>query len=654
MAFIPALLDFLLTLLEALFSTPPQVAPEDNHDYSSHHQSPEQRDAALQAALKFFEITPGNLSREVLKKKFRRFSLLHHPDRNNNTEESKQTMQKVNNFYNILNEELDRREGIHHESEEEKEEEVHDESPRKEEEQPETSHKQRRNQNKNRGKQSKSARKRQRRQARKREEEAQARMHEEMRKEYEEVRRQQREVKREQQRQFKKSVQTALRHGLDTGEGRDKAYREWKEAIETMSEPVNSNKEETKTPDAGPKAENGTNATKKETASGLMDNIDGDEAELDTEVSEDEPVPVKPVNLVMECCMKDAVIALRMGLTDVVIEGIQNDIERGVEKVVAKAFFRGREQVSKSEVFEVALKSLIQSLDEDGNTLLHYAVYYESNDLVSVIYHFAVTFEALAEVFLATNHYQMIPLDFSKCCVKDPSLAGRMKHFTDSAREDLASKRLLPSLKQSARRLWGILRNVNMARLVRPANFLLSYWIGTHLFGRSRIISLLLAVMPTFSRFQWEERIEMDDERKAHAATLFAAHLSWRCFYWLFCLVPWVLWCVLLLILIFAKGARPTQDYWATVLSIPLLIVFAPLFHFFQFLEMFIRLPALIKSGSQLERTATLLIFTAEGYALVRLGIAYYRGDEGDEILLVEEDTMDDAIVFTGEFESLL
>ena len=236
---IPSLLDFILSLLEALFSTPPpKVHPEDYEYSTSHHQSPEQKHAAIHAALDFFELSSDTLSRDSLKKKFRRLSLLHHPDRNGNTEESKQVMQKVNSFYTILNQELDCREGIHHESDQE--EESH-ETPDYQEDQAAKSTpspKQERRKN-TRGKKSKSAKKRH--QRRRAQQERAQQMDEEMRKEQEEVNRQHREVKRERQQKAKQAYTTMRSHGLDTKAGRDRAYREWKEAVENMQKLSNCN-----------------------------------------------------------------------------------------------------------------------------------------------------------------------------------------------------------------------------------------------------------------------------------------------------------------------------------------------------------------------------------------------------------------------------
>jgi hypothetical protein len=54
-------------------------------------------------------------TRSLLKKKWRKFSLLHHPDRNGNSEESVILSQQLNHHYDLACQEIDRLEGIVHE-----------------------------------------------------------------------------------------------------------------------------------------------------------------------------------------------------------------------------------------------------------------------------------------------------------------------------------------------------------------------------------------------------------------------------------------------------------------------------------------------------------------------------------------------------------
>ena len=334
--------------------------------------------------------------------------------------------------------------------------------------------------------------------------------------------------------------------------------------------------------------------------------------------------------------MKDVVVALRMEFSDAVIDQIQSGIEHAVEEVVKKAFFGGRETVSKSEIGEQVANYFRQPLDEDGNTLLHYAVYYEGNDAIGAIYYLAATFEILSEVFLKENLHRMIPLDFAKCCLKDSSFPDRMKTYTDAAREDLSGKKLLPSLKKAARRLWGVICNANFEGLIRPANFIGSYLIGTRLFGRSRITSFVFAGMPPFTGLSTDELNELYDYcKRPHATTLFVSHLVWRFHFYLFSFIPRKLFLlsipVVVATVIFFKSAGRTRKL-IQIGCLPLVFTFTPLFILFDSLERFIILPSAIKRDSQFERSAVLLIF-AVVFVLGKWGVGFYSGVANDEFV---------------------
>ena len=68
------------------------------------------RHRRLQDALQFFDMTMRDCVEETkLRKRYKNLSLLHHPDRNNNSQESVERMQVINGHYNLLLMELRRR-----------------------------------------------------------------------------------------------------------------------------------------------------------------------------------------------------------------------------------------------------------------------------------------------------------------------------------------------------------------------------------------------------------------------------------------------------------------------------------------------------------------------------------------------------------------
>ncbi|CAJ1945227.1 unnamed protein product [Cylindrotheca closterium] len=84
----------------------------DEKKEEEHFSNSSDNKVSLEDAFKYFAIdNHKKATREAVKKKFRRLSLVHHPDRNNQSEESVKEMQKINLFYELLEQEFDRREG---------------------------------------------------------------------------------------------------------------------------------------------------------------------------------------------------------------------------------------------------------------------------------------------------------------------------------------------------------------------------------------------------------------------------------------------------------------------------------------------------------------------------------------------------------------
>lgn len=601
---IPALLDLVLSILETCFAAPPKTAVEDDSSHDKVHQSEKQKAAALKAAFDFFELTPEKATRDSASKAFRRLSLLHHPDRNRQSEESKQMMQKLNNYYNLITEELDRREGVLHEDDFQV-----DDEPAPEQHRKRTS-------------------KRCERQAQNR---ARWNEEEEMRKERDEIRRQKKQVRQSKKRSLKKINQTVKSHYLNTQQGRDQAYQKWQEAVHTMEQ---FSREKVRTDECREKARMEPTREADTCRSDLddIDDVDVHVAEPNVPSFEPEAIPVKPVNLVMECCTEDIVVALRMGLSDVVFDTLQENIEKIMEAMFAKC-----KELSESKLISAVSIYFVSPLDDDGNTLLHYAVYYESLEVIGAIYYLSISFHALQHVFLKENLRGMIPLDFCNCCVKDSSIPDRMKLFTEAAREKVESKQLWPSLKKSGRRLWGIVRNVNFASATRLVNLVTSYLIGTRLFGVSRITSILILA--------WTQLEDLQDplHQFGYASSLFGWQMAWCWIRYVLSIIPRLLYFLtipLLIYVFFAKSGPSLFSERSSKGKLIFTLVFLPiglLHSSLDYVEYRIKLPRVIKKGSELERSSCMLIFSL-GCLFIKYCIAWYRAPTNDEIASVTDD----------------
>ncbi len=78
---------------------------ENEHFQNRQHKEPLVSSTELDKALDYFEIKE-DLNPTLVKKKYKKLCLIHHPDRNGNNEESIQEMQTINHYFDILQEQL--------------------------------------------------------------------------------------------------------------------------------------------------------------------------------------------------------------------------------------------------------------------------------------------------------------------------------------------------------------------------------------------------------------------------------------------------------------------------------------------------------------------------------------------------------------------
>ena len=450
----------------------PRQNDNDNDD-ENHHKTQMDEDSkakALQAAFEFFETTPTEATRESIKKKFRKMSLMHHPDRNGNSEDSVLTMQKVNNFYKILNDEFDRREGVQRDGNDDDFEAAEEEvSPQ---------------QDRRKAKAAKKAAKKQR--CDQQETEARKKFRERRQREQEmeaanaEVRKQRMMLNRERKRNKNRARYTVREHRLDTKEGRARANREWEETVQSMSA------------SAEPPEETTTATNNKS----VHDIDDGDDA---TNAAASIPSPgvnnnnnntksnQKPKNLVMECCDNEIAVALRMDFQEVAIDLIQDALKAFLQTQCNRRDGYMNEQ----EIIMDVIRFFIRPLDDDGNTILHYAAHYESPDVMHMVYHTAAQFQRLPDVFLHENVHGHIPLAY--CCPggERPSVRERLQSLTQLARDQ-------QPMQKTIRRMKGLFTNFDLAATIATGAYI---FVGRYIFETGALAStILLAVVLYIAR----------------------------------------------------------------------------------------------------------------------------------------------------------
>ena len=406
--------------------------------------------SSLQEALKYFDVAAlddTDFTRESIRKKYKRLSLVHHPDRNNGSPESVKQMQLVNLHYGTICRELDRREGILGDDDDS------DAGDAAEPGESSTAPKDKEEQRK-RKKARQNARRQQQEEIKKQREKMEKEMEEEMRREWEEMERRKREFRRKQKgfkQDRRKTEKKYRKSGLDNPQGRHLSHQQWlQEAGESLSRRRST--------------------------------------------SEETSLPTRPRNLIMELSASEVGTALRMGETEIAIEVVHEAIGAAIQfwainNSANSVESDGGVQVKiDSSLRNEVLRVLLVPLDQDGNHLLHYAVYFEDNDMVSYLIQEARHWERFAEFITSKNLRGFTAMDYALLS-GNKSVEKQMTALWKEAQDVLDSRKLVPTFW----RLMGDLRN---APSIEPAIFsAFGLFLGYLVFETGWFVSLVFVGM---------------------------------------------------------------------------------------------------------------------------------------------------------------
>lgn len=519
--------DFLLGLLQVLhhvvFTLFLSDRPRDKqHDHSNNKKNDgsgssnnceENTDDDLQAAFRYFEIaTPSEATRDSVKKMYKRLSRIHHPDRNENSKESNEKMQKINWYYELLEKEFDRLEGIVDNGDYDID---HDDKRKKN----------RKSQNRDPNEPGISAAERKRRgnmqrreqtKARKQREaeirEERRRMEEEMQREWQEARRHAAELKKKQQKMAKQkqkirkeSRRKSKNANLETKKGRDEAHNLWTTSVQKYQERIAKR----------------TSASD-EDLHGIDDDSGGQASNITLQSHQVSASIEKPKNPIMEHCSIDVAVALRMGETEITIEiihdGIGSTMNEWVTEKLMEKLRDGKTPDTKLEVDDsfndAILNTLLSAMDHDGNNIFHYAVYMEDNQVISYLVDEARKVNRFAEFIVGTNDRGQSALDFSIVCTKDPTIPGRVQAFWDEAHEIIENRKLGPSFRLFVSKL--VPRDLTS---LEPTLYTIcALMVGRRLFECGWFMSFLIA----------GGAHSLEDQFGAISMHLFTLHLIWH------------------------------------------------------------------------------------------------------------------------------
>ena len=429
------ILDILVHFFQAAFTNPRSQQQESNR---INDLSQEKR---LAHAYKFLELEPP-VTLEQAKKHYKRLSLRYHPDRNQGSQKSQELMQELNANFDIIQQHL---EGVT--------------SPYKNDDNeehagnktcPASSCGQRKGNgtNEERKKFSRSSSSRAQRQRQYREE-MRRKMEEEMKQEWERQRRQMKELSDK-----KQEIQRKAYHFTDK-EQLQAANRIFMNQVQLATEE--------------------------------LEELGGGESSYKTPNNHNP----KPKNHVMESCTDDFVVALRMGATELVMdflnEAVDQQIKPRVQELHRLANMGHCIGVNEKTIGlkRIRLNVMIASLDQDHNTLLHYAVYFESPKVIRALCQMALVNNQLGKLLISKNAHGQIPYDF--CYIaKDKTISPLMKAQHDLRDFYLKKTKFLPAIKMTGRKLFSMRLQFEGNSC---ASTCLAFWICRYGFGLNALFS---------------------------------------------------------------------------------------------------------------------------------------------------------------------
>jgi curved DNA-binding protein CbpA len=417
-------------------------------------------------------------TRSLLKKKWRKLSLLHHPDRNGSSEESVLLMQQLNHHYSLACLEIDRLEGIVHDDDADEDEssfagtpdastgessegEDYDDDDDEEDDDDGEN------------------------------------MEELFRKQMNDLKKEGNRVKQAIQKTAKEQKRVNNKKRRNRNKGR------------TCSDSLIPNLFEVTTSESG--RDKAHNAWVRDTSAYVTHNASvrdthKQEDAADTpeperpEDAADTPEPEKPKHLLFESSTDDIALAIRLGKIEAV-------------SVLIYAKVVNWQWLHNVRDHQEALIEVLQlPIDKDGNTILHYAAYYESSGTVDRI--MMLVGVDYPDIVLKQNYREQHAVDLCVASTND-GFKERMEQITQSAR-DAFDKKL------DDKRLWSQLKRINV--LGSLYSLLAFALIGRLVFGCGNVVSFAICL----SHASAMKVFKLTDADSHHADFLFILHVFWK------------------------------------------------------------------------------------------------------------------------------
>ena len=193
----------------------------------------------------------------------------------------------------------------------------------------------------------------------------------------------------------------------------------------------------------------------------------------------------KPKNYIMESCTNRIVVAMRLGMEEFAVKMLDDEINEFIQGVkmqpdkytqLLTTLAKGRGIVSDKQLLEEAIKVVIMKrLDEDNNSLLHYAVYWECAFMIRCVCDVAHHSGLLDEVFWAKNIHHNVPMELA-WIARNPAIMTVLQSYEALVQLHREHTHLGPATVKAIRQLsMSIRTNFD---LIAVGNTILAYFIG--------------------------------------------------------------------------------------------------------------------------------------------------------------------------------
>jgi curved DNA-binding protein CbpA len=558
-----ALLHALLKLIENIFQSKELPKNEDfSRDQSSNNNDQLEKDAYA-----FMELEqPATM--EQLKKQYKRLSLRYHPDRNSGSQESHEMQQKLNACFDLLQQALEgniaeeQDDDIPSSSYEEQNMQTEEEEQWEEQWEEQRQHQQHSNDKKSKrhpkqnGK-SKHQRKRGNRRQEKQEQRRQQ-MQRDRDQEYQRGQARRQEKMRQQMQQEMDQMRQQMQREMDEEYQRGQALK-----LKLQQEQEKIRRETSQSLDAEQRQ-----ALSRLFMNRLTENHDDYHHSNNPNVE-------KPKYYIMEACTRELAVAIRLGMTELVLQLVseQTDIhvQKNLRALQQQAFLEERNIQATAETLgyaEIRLRIMTQSLDDDGNTILHYAVYWEQPSIIRNLAYMAQHGLVLDRMMLATNVHGHTPSDFAYVAI-DPSIVPLMQSQESLAKIYREQTKIGPASVKAGKEFAKIFRNADWATTL---NSILGYCVGAWGFRLHSIFCIVgVVILQNFNK----DHADKDPYIFEIAMTAYYLMCS-VVVHWLYPAMNW--WYLLILLLL--------SGLWCG----PLVVLASPLY-IFDLIQQVLRLP---------------------------------------------------------------